>query len=83
MSNKVFFDRLMDQNAIRIRRGALFDFSPKPKSADFDFRRAEGMLLELAIGDALGNTTESLMPDERAIFGEIRDYAAGTSTGSA
>ena len=37
--------------------------------------RVEGMLLGLAIGDALGNTTESRNPrDRRASHGEIRDY---------
>ncbi len=33
------------------------------------------MLLGLAIGDALGNTSESQAPAERrARYGEIRDY---------
>jgi ADP-ribosylglycohydrolase len=33
------------------------------------------MLLGLAIGDALGNTSEGLLPDERqSYYGEIRDY---------
>ena len=33
------------------------------------------MLLGLAIGDALGNTTESLLPERRPeLYGEIRDY---------
>jgi ADP-ribosyl-[dinitrogen reductase] hydrolase len=35
----------------------------------------EGMLLGLAIGDALGNTTESQLPaTRRQSYGEIRDY---------
>ena len=43
---------------------------PKPS-----WNRAEGMLLGLAIGDSLGNTSESLVPVERlARYGEIRDY---------
>jgi ADP-ribosyl-[dinitrogen reductase] hydrolase len=37
--------------------------------------RTRGMLLGLAIGDALGNTSESLAAGDReAHFGEIRDY---------
>jgi ADP-ribosyl-[dinitrogen reductase] hydrolase len=37
--------------------------------------RIRGMLLGHAIGDALGNTSESLSPPDRAaLYGEIRDY---------
>lgn len=49
--------------------------------------RIRGMLLGLAIGDALGNTSEGLTAAERAAeFGEIRDYlpngnAGGTRAG--
>ena len=39
------------------------------------FGRIRGMLLGLAIGDALGNTSESQNPGDRlARYGEIRDY---------
>jgi len=49
--------------------------------------RIRGMLLGLAIGDALGNTSESLGAGDRAeLYGEIRDYlpnqhAAGRRVG--
>ena len=49
--------------------------------------RLRGMLLGLAIGDALGNTSESLSPAERvAQYAEIRDFlpnrhAAGSRVG--
>lgn len=52
-----------------------------------DADRVRGMLLGLAIGDALGNTSEGLTATERdARFGEIRDYlpnphAGGTRVG--
>jgi hypothetical protein len=47
--------------------------SPGPMPKDFDFGRIEGMMLGLAIGDALGNTTEGKVPRERkARFGKIR-----------
>jgi len=37
--------------------------------------RVRGMLLGLAIGDALGNTSEGLTPSQRRhIHGEVRDY---------
>jgi ADP-ribosylglycohydrolase len=39
--------------------------------------RVRGMLLGLAVGDALGNTSESVRPyQRRAQLGEIRDYRA-------
>jgi ADP-ribosyl-[dinitrogen reductase] hydrolase len=41
----------------------------------FDFGKVEGMMLGLAIGDALGNTNEGMLPsDRRQRLGEIRDY---------
>ncbi len=43
--------------------------------ASFDWDRVDGMLLGLAIGDALGNTTEGMLPAKRReLYGEIRDY---------
>lgn len=37
--------------------------------------RLEGMLLGLAIGDALGNTTEAMLPSQRRRqYGEIRIF---------
>ena len=46
---------------------------PGPPARIWD--RLEGMLLGLAIGDALGNTTESLNPaDRRARHGIVREY---------
>ncbi|OQA93989.1 MAG: ADP-ribosyl-(dinitrogen reductase) glycohydrolase [Chloroflexi bacterium ADurb.Bin222] len=60
---------------IHVQRGALFERVPHPMPADFDFDRVEGMLLGLATGDALGNTTESQNPADRTRrHGEIRDY---------
>jgi hypothetical protein len=68
--------RMMFQDkAIRLERGAIFDLSLAPKGPDFDFDRVEGMLLGAAIGDALGNTSESKLPlVRRRLHGEIRDY---------
>lgn len=47
--------------------------------------RLEGMLLALAIGDSLGNTTESINPSARraAVGGEIRGYLPNAHAGHA
>jgi ADP-ribosylglycohydrolase len=66
---------LFETGGIDLNRGAIIDYSPGPMPHDFDFGRVEGMMLGLAIGDALGNTTEGMLPHQRkARFGEIRDY---------
>src|SRR6266404_896065 len=50
----------------------------QPASED----RIRGMLFGLAIGDALGNTTESQLPGERRErYGEIRDYLPNRPAG--
>jgi ADP-ribosylglycohydrolase len=74
-SNRELFSQLIEENAIRIRRGAIFDNNLAPKPKDFDFDRIEGMLLGVAIGDSLGITSEGmLVSDRKARFGEIRGY---------
>ena len=65
---------LFEQGKIDIRRGELFDREPATIAGGLDFDRVEGMLLGLAIGDALGVTTEGMLPERRnAMHGEIRD----------
>lgn len=72
----------MATRQIRLEHGHIFAVAPEPLGTDFDFGRIEGMMLGLAIGDALGNTTESWFPRERrARFGEIRDYLPNRETG--
>ena len=67
--NDLFATGLID-----LQRGALFDAVPQVHAAAA-WHRVEGMLLGLAIGDALGNTSESLRPGERQSYhGEVRDY---------
>jgi ADP-ribosyl-[dinitrogen reductase] hydrolase len=74
---------LFETQQIDLRRGALFDTSPGPMPDSLDFDRVEGMMLGLAIGDALGATTEGQLPQRRrAAHGEIRDYLPNRYAGN-
>ena len=74
-NNLKTLDNLFKNKKIDIRRGPIFDTLPGPMPDGFDFERVEGMMLGLAIGDALGNTTEGRLPKDREKnHGEIRDY---------
>ena len=74
-SNRDLFEQLLAGGQLRLRRSDLFDTPPSPLPADFSFDRVKGMLLGLAIGDALGNTSEGRLPHARFdARGEIRDY---------
>jgi hypothetical protein len=74
-SNEQTLDFLFETHQINLRRGSIFDVSPGPMPKNLDFGRVEGMMLGLAIGDALGCTSESQLPaDRRTRYGEIRDY---------
>lgn len=66
--------RMVDAPRLRVGPG------PMPEGLAWD--RVEGMLLGLAIGDALGNGTESMTPaGRRARFGEIRGYFGHRNNG--
>jgi len=81
-NNREIFQHLMATRKIRLGHGSIFTVTPQHFGLDFDFGRLEGMMLGLTIGDALGNTTESLLPRERrARFGEIRNYLPNRETG--
>ena len=46
------------------------------------FGKVRGMMLGLAVGDALGNTTESMLSgDRKNIYGEVRDYLPNLHVG--
>ena len=76
--NREILERLWECGGIRVRRGELFSEAPGGMPTGFDFPRVEGMLLGLAVGDALGNPSESTTPSSRAqCYGEIRDYRDG------
>ena len=56
-----------------VRNAPLFAESPGPATSAWD--RIEGMLVGLAIGDALGNTSEGQTPLQRErVHREIRDF---------
>ena len=75
MQNSEILHDLVRNKAIRLGRGKIFDTNLCPKSSSFDFDRIEGMLLGVAIGDALGVTTESMLPANRlSNFGVINHY---------
>lgn len=82
-TNRDLLDFLFETHQIDLRRGRLFDTDPSPAPGPVDWDRVEGMMLGLAIGDALGNTTESMTPSRRrAQIGEIRDYLPNWHAGS-
>jgi ADP-ribosyl-[dinitrogen reductase] hydrolase len=75
--NRIVLDRLFAGAAIDLQRGPLLDQTPPISPHGVDFDKVEGMLLGLAVGDALGATTEGCLPSERGkAHGEIRDYLA-------
>lgn len=78
MRNRELLQSLAGAGGIRVGIGSTFSVPPRQLPAGFDFGRVEGMMLGLAIGDALGYTTEGLFPGRRhEDYGEIRDYLGG------
>lgn len=74
MSNRELLQELVGRNAIALRMGEIFDTS-LPPLPEVNADRVAGMMLGLAVGDALGNTSEGMNPaTRRAQHGEIRDY---------
>ena len=57
---------LSDAGRLKVHWARLLDTSPPPMPSGIGLAdKIEGMLLGLAVGDALGNTSESLNPDDR------------------
>jgi ADP-ribosyl-[dinitrogen reductase] hydrolase len=70
--------------AMRCSDSGIFDRRPSPPACDAGTLRdrVAGMLLGLAVGDALGNTSEGMTPSHRrAAYGEIRDYLPNRRAG--
>lgn len=75
IDNTQLLRHLMDKELIRLRDGQILNRTPNPLPASCKYEKIEGMLLGIAIGDALGATSEGLKPsDRRRLYGEIRDY---------
>lgn len=75
MRNAELLAKLFTSGAIRLQPGTLFANAVAPKPSTFDFGKVEGMLLGIAVGDALGATTESMTPSQRRkAHSEIRDH---------
>ncbi len=87
LDNRGLLQQMFSRNQVALVNAAFLKSAPVPLPAEWDFDRIEGMLLGLAIGDSLGNTTESQIPATRIqSHGEIRDYlpnqyAAGQPVG--
>lgn len=74
-SNRERLAQFLETGAIRLRPAPLLDRAPEPLETDDLEDRVRGMLLGLAIGDALGATSEGLNPTERRkMHGEVRGY---------
>ena len=66
----------------KMQWGPILDTQPPPLGDNFAFSKVEGMMLGLAIGDAIGVTTEAMLPENRQrAHGEIRDYLPNRYTG--
>ncbi len=80
MDSRDIFEFFSETGHLPINRSPLFDSAPA--SVDIDFRDVRGMLLGLAIGDALGAPTEGMLPEERrSRFGDIEDYQPNRDDG--
>jgi ADP-ribosylglycohydrolase len=73
-SNSEIMKKLFKDEVIKSNEPS-FIYETKPEAKLVGFSRIEGMLLGIAIGDSLGNTTESMTPEQRKQeYGLITDY---------
>jgi ADP-ribosylglycohydrolase len=81
-AGRPLLDWLLDHGLVELERTPALDAVPPPLPTAGLRDRVEGMLLGLAVGDALGNTTESMAPRRRhERFGELRDYLPNPHAG--
>ena len=74
--NRAIVDWLFAAGRLDLRRSAFLDSQTPVHAAPIPWARVEGMLLGLAIGDALGNTSEAQFPGARRQQhpADIRDF---------
>lgn len=73
--NRRILEQLFQTGEIALLQSPFLDQAPDQLPTTFSFDKIDGMMLGLAIGDALGITTESWLPSQRrATYGEIRNY---------
>jgi ADP-ribosyl-[dinitrogen reductase] hydrolase len=73
-NNTQIMEKLFNQNLINANKPQLL-FNDPPALRHVPFSKVEGMLLGIAIGDSLGNGSESISPRQRkSKFGIIEDY---------
>lgn len=83
IDNTQLLKHLMVNKLIRLHDSQILSKMPNPLPASCRYEKVEGMLLGIAIGDALGATSEGLKPsDRRKLYGEIRDYQADRRPGN-
>ncbi len=75
IDNRSLLQECIDLGVIHLDHPQALQRTPPPLPPDFDFQKIEGMLLGLAIGDALGTPTEGMTPARRrSLYGDIRDF---------
>lgn len=81
MDNTDILEYFFETKHIPIRRGSIFK-SSSTQPSEISFHKVRGMMLGLAIGDALGAPSEGMLPDNRrAKYGDIRDYQPNRDDG--
>ena len=65
IGNTPLLKHMLSQGTIRLKSSEILYEAPQTLSESFRFEKVEGMLLGLAVGDALGATTESQEPAKR------------------
>jgi hypothetical protein len=76
-SNTEILKTLLANGEVQVNDSPFFDCVPPPLPPDFDFDRIEGMMLGLAIGDALGTEGGYNLRQRRRDGMVIRDYFDG------
>lgn len=82
INNHELLQQLFDTGRVRAENAPLLWAALPPLPASLAFERVEGMLLGLACGDALGNTSESMTPfDREEKYGRISGYIGNKHAG--